>query len=161
MFDIFIADFIASFIFAFSLRIFIGEHLEADCPKRSYGCRAAAHKSILEIRQLPLRKEEEKSATVVTVAPTDGIMKTHLFNRPSLSLFYRCVPWPITEILNIKVVTFKSLATSFLPLSPAHFLFHIRTNNRRAFGVGTLTERLYMCLGYAGNHYWCAIGTLQ
>ena len=48
------------------------------------------------------------------------------------------------EILNIKVVTFKSLATSSLPLSPAHFLFHIRTNNRRAFGVGTLTERLYM-----------------
>ena len=91
MFDIFIADFIASFSFAFSLRIFIGEHLEADCPKRSYGCRAAAHKSILEIRQLPLRKEEEKSATVVTVAPHDGIMKTHLFSRPSLSLFYRCI----------------------------------------------------------------------
>ena len=75
MFDMFIADFIASFNFALSLRMFVAAHLEADCPKRSYGCRAAAHQSILEIRQLPLRKEEEKLTYVVTVAPTDGIMK--------------------------------------------------------------------------------------
>ena len=114
MFDIFIADFIASFNFAFSLRIVIGEQLEADIPKRSYGCRAAAHKSIVEIRQLPLRKEEEKLTYVVTVAPTDGIMKLIIsvdLHVLVLSLDFIALPWPTTEILNIDVVQFKSLAT--------------------------------------------------
>ena len=114
MFDIFIADFIASFIFAFSLRIFFGEHLEADIPKRSYGCRAAAHKNRLEIRQLPLRKEEEQLTYVVTVAPTDGIMKLIFSADPLvvvLSLDFIALPWPTTEILNIDIVQFKSLAT--------------------------------------------------
>ena len=96
MFDIAnncIADFIDSFLFAllFIQNFHCRTFAEADCPKRSYGCRAAAHKHVLEIRQLPLRKEEETSATVVTVAPHDGIMKTHLFSRPSLSLFYRWI----------------------------------------------------------------------